>query len=120
MGQYYKILNLDKRQYIHPHRFRDGMKLLEFGSSACGTMCGLAVLLAEGNGRGGGDLPGGHPIIGSWARCRIVVAGDYADREEGSDLNLYGQCAQDDWVDVSSDVVAALCGDRLLEQELRK
>ena len=79
MGQYYFIVNLDKRQYLHPHRFGDGLKLLEFGNSGGGTMCGLAILLADGNKRGGGDLYSNNPIIGTWAGDRIVVAGDYAD-----------------------------------------
>ena len=70
MGQYYLIVNLDKRQYLHAHKFGDGLKLLEFGSSGSGTMCALAILLADGNGRGGGDLTiddgaPGADIIGS-------------------------------------------------------
>ena len=83
MGQYYTVVNLDKQQYLHPHAFGDGLKLLEFGCSGCGTMTALAVLLADGNGRGGGDLQTDNEeyqeIIGSWAGDRIVVTGDYAD-----------------------------------------
>jgi hypothetical protein len=79
MGQYYIICNLDKKEYLLPHKFGDGLKLMEFGASADGTMLGLAVLLADGNGRGGGDLHADNPIIGSWAGDRIVIAGDYAD-----------------------------------------
>ncbi len=79
MGQYYVVVNLDKRQFIHPSAFGDGNKLLEFADSAPGIMTALAVLLADGNGRGGGDLDSDNPIIGSWAGDRIVVAGDYAD-----------------------------------------
>jgi len=79
MGQYYLTVNLDKQQFIYPHKFGDGLKLVEFGASGDGTMFGLAVLLADGNGRGGGDLRSDDPIIGSWSGDRIVVAGDYAD-----------------------------------------
>lgn len=86
MGQYYYIVNIDKKQYIHPHKFGDGLKLLEFGASGGGTMCGLAILLSCGNNRGGGDLRSEHPIIGSWAGDRIIVAGDYAD--EGNHLQF--------------------------------
>lgn len=56
MGQYYKIVNLDKKEFLTPWTFKDGAKLLEFGCSPEGTMTGLAILLASGNGRGGGDL----------------------------------------------------------------
>jgi hypothetical protein len=79
MGQYYIICNIDKKEYLHPHKFGDGLKLMEFGASADGTMLGLAVLLADGNGRGGGDLHSENLMIGSWAGDRIVIAGDYAD-----------------------------------------
>lgn len=40
MGQYHYVVNLDKKQYLRPHRFGDGLKLLEFGSSGQGTMLG--------------------------------------------------------------------------------
>jgi len=79
MGQYYLTVNLDRQEYLDPHKFGDGLKLLEFGDSSSGTMTGLAILLADGNGRGGGDLRSENPIIGSWKGDRIVVAGDYAN-----------------------------------------
>ena len=73
MGQYYLVVNLDKEQYIHPREFGDGLKLMEFGASANGTMTGLALLLADGSTNSDDSL------IGSWAGDRIVIAGDYAD-----------------------------------------
>lgn len=62
MGQYYKIVNLTKKEFLTPWAFNDGAKLLEFGSSPEGTMTGLAILLASGNGRGGGDLYRSGPV----------------------------------------------------------
>lgn len=79
MEQNYCIVNLDKRQYLDPQRFGDGLQLTEFGASGDGVMFGLAVLLADGNGRGGGDLDSDDPVVGSWAGDRIVIAGDCAD-----------------------------------------
>jgi len=90
MGQYYRQINLDKEQLLYTHSFGDGLKLLEFGQSSCGTLTAMAILLADGNGRGGGDLHLdrvenqelinlANKIIGSWAGDRIVIAGDYAD-----------------------------------------
>ena len=67
MGQYYKIVNIKKKQYISPHTFGDGSKLMEFSMSANGVLAGLSILLADGNGRGGGDLNSDNPIVGSWA-----------------------------------------------------
>ena len=79
MGQAYYIVNRTKRQYLNPNRFEDGRKLMEFGASGSGTMMALAVLLADGNGRGGGDLRSESTLIGSWAGDPIVITGDYAD-----------------------------------------
>ena len=58
MGQYYTAVNLDKKQILRPHNCNDGAKLMEFGLSSMGMMSCLAILLADGNGRGGGDLRG--------------------------------------------------------------
>lgn len=58
MGQYYIAVNLDKKQILIPHACGDGAKLLEFALSSCGLMACMAILLADGNGRGGGDLFG--------------------------------------------------------------
>ena len=49
MGQYYKVCNIDKGEYLDAHSFGDGLKLLEFGASGGGTMLGLAILLAHGS-----------------------------------------------------------------------
>jgi len=142
MGQYYLPVNLDKRQYLDPHKFDDGLKLLEFGLSSCGTMLGLAVLLADGNNRGCGDLHSDDPIIGSWAGDRIVIAGDYADpgkfmEADESDLqaiadkhfsegfqqvervNLY--CvARERFEDVSEKVIAALTSDDYIKARFER
>jgi len=109
MGQYHYPVNWDKGEYISPHRFGDGLKLLEFGCSPSGTLLGLAVLLAssnKGGARGGGDLHPWHGgpgyegrendyivsdeyeqrlmsyIVGRWAGDRISVLGDYHTEDE--------------------------------------
>lgn len=128
MGQYYIIVNVDKHQMIKPHKFGDGLKLMEFGNSQFGTLLGMAVLLADGNNRGGGDLRTDNQIVGSWAGDRIVVAGDYADPgkhlehvslslleeamqayeyDSPDDLTLY-QVAQETFDDVSNIVIRAI------------
>jgi hypothetical protein len=89
-------------------------------------MCGLAILLADGNNRGGGDLRSDDPIIGSWSGDRIVIAGDYADEgkflsEFTLDLNqtLY-QYARETFNDISNKVVAAMKDDSYIKQDLEK
>ena len=122
MGQYYKIVNIKKKQYITPHTFGDGAKLMEFSMSASGVLTGLAILLADGNGRGGGDLHSENDIIGSWAGDNIVVAGDYADAGKfvkEPDQTLY-EVASNEGEDISLKVLDALCDDRYFFEEFRK
>lgn len=56
MGQYYLIVNLDKREVVSPEVFGGGSKLTEFGGGADGAMQALALLTAPNNGDGGGDI----------------------------------------------------------------
>ena len=122
MGQYYLIVNLDKKQFLHPHKCGDGLKLMEFACSASGTLTALAILLADGNNRGGGDLRSDHPVIGSWAGDRIVIAGDYADegRFTGNPgRNLY-RVAHDDYADISRQALRAMADDPYLAEEMKR
>jgi hypothetical protein len=102
MGQYWKICNLDKKEYLHPHRFGDGLKFCEFGYSGSGTMTGLAILLAapESMGTGGGDLHNRSPeYLGRWIGDRVVILGDYYDEPQYA-----GVYHSDDYTDISEEV----------------
>jgi hypothetical protein len=113
---------------------------MEFGLSACGTMSALAILLADGNGRGGGDLQD-EPItgiIGRWAGDKIVIAGDYADNgrfisqkdiadlkdDDGNPVTLetinLHRLADKKFKDISHDVLFALMADNYARQEIVK
>ena len=122
MGQYYKIVNIKKKQYITPHTFGDGAKLMEFSMSANGVLAGLAILLADGNGRGGGDLHSENDIVGSWAGDNIVIAGDYADAGKfvkEPEQTLY-EVASSEGEDISVKVLEALFDDQYFFSEFRK
>ncbi len=134
MGQYYKIVNLDKEEFLDTYTFTDGAKLLEFGCSSEGCLTALAILLADGNGRGGGDLHSDNPIIGSWAGDRIVVAGDYADEQkflsvdqiakhkmlnDGEDPNLYDH-AVEHFKDISEKALIAMLDDQFIYEVYEK
>jgi len=89
MGQYHLTVNLDKREFLDPHKLGQGLKLREqsYGGPG-GVGAALIVLLAASNGRGGGDFdastdPDG--MIGRWAGDRLAIVGDYA---EAGDLAL--------------------------------
>lgn len=132
MGQYYKAVNLDKKEFLSPHDCGNGAKLMEFGLSGMSMMSCVSILLADGNGRGGGDLHSKNPIIGSWAGDRIVITGDYADNgkfipedqgplewdgEEHEKYNLYTLASEDyGWKNVSVAAMRALAEDNYVKQ----
>jgi hypothetical protein len=84
-------------------------------------MLGLAILLADSNNRGGGDLRSDDPIIGSWAGDRITITGDYGDkgRWEPEEAALY-EIAEEHWEDISDRVLLALCADAYILADLRE
>lgn len=119
---------------MNPYTFGSGGKLMEFSSDAMSIMQGLAILLADGNGRGGGDLHSENPIIGSWAGDQIVVTGDYADPGkfvEYPQRNLYDVASDyeveypqrnlyevaSDYEDISLKVIGLLCEDSWWKRE---
>lgn len=81
MGQYHEVYNLDKKERIYPHTIDNGLKLYEQVGHIGSTSTALFALLANSNGRGGGDFPE-HPMIGRWAGDRILIQGDYAGPDD--------------------------------------
>lgn len=78
MGQYHKVYNVTKKEFIHGHSINNSLKLMDQVGWGKSTSSALFLLLANSNGRGGGDATP-HPYIGRWAGDKIVVQGDYAD-----------------------------------------
>lgn len=75
MGQYHLTVNLDKHEFLHPHKLGDGLKLWE-----------------QLNSQGGGDLwdgdkPEDTKWVGRWAGDRIAVVGDYAKQDDLSPID---------------------------------
>lgn len=66
MGQYYYPINVDKMQYVYSHDFDNGLKLMEHSYIGNDLMNAVEALLTP---------------LGSWHKCRLVWAGDYADGE---------------------------------------
>lgn len=67
------LVNLDKNEFVDltkvPVCDAEWMK----GSDFDWRVHPLPLLTCEGNGRGGGDYHGESPLIGRWARCRVVI-----------------------------------------------
>lgn len=104
MGQNYKLYNPDKKEYVHPRRIDSGAKLMEQCGFEKSTATALWLLLANSNGRGGGDASA-HPMVGRWAGDRIVVQGDYAGP---TDPGYISAEEADAFTDISKDVKALL------------
>lgn len=65
MGQYYTVVNIDKKQCLHPHHFDNGAKLMEWGYIGNMLVNAMMNLLAT-----------------DWQGDRVYVVGDYADLED--------------------------------------
>jgi len=81
MGQYFVIVNLDKREFIHPHKLASGLKFWEILASQTAPRA-LAFLLRQSNEGGGGDIAESSEdnkklFCGSWRADRIAIIGDY-------------------------------------------
>lgn len=132
MGQYHKVVNLDKKQVINPHNMGCGIKLLEFSESRVTTA--LSVLLACSNNRGGGDLHSDSPMCGSWAGDRIAIIGDYWEEDEAKETGIptWEQMDEEaydnegnripdhkgEYTDISMDILKVLCEDKWFKDEL--
>jgi len=74
MGQYYKPISIEKKQYVYSHDYGNGLKLMEHSWLSNGFVGVVEDLIAEG---------------GAWNGDRIVWAGDYADDEKNRKSNLF-------------------------------
>lgn len=81
MGQYYMVVDLDKREFLHPHRLGSGLKVWEICAGNLPRV--LAYLLKQSTGQGGGDPRprDKFPNCGRWAGDRVVIVGDYDETE---------------------------------------
>jgi hypothetical protein len=83
MGQYFKAINLDKREYVCPWCVGEVAKLWEWAANPHGSL--FTLLLRKSSEGGGGDFHGvtyeesPQAIVGRWAGDRVVLCGDYDD-----------------------------------------
>jgi hypothetical protein len=84
----YLIANFDRKEYLRPEAFGEKADLRSVVDSYEGVMTGLAVLLADGNNRGGGDLSSDDEIIGTWGGNRIAIIDDQVVSAEFSEPGM--------------------------------
>ena len=108
MGQFFLVVNTDKKEYLMPHNFGSGLKFMEFTVDGCGVMHGLAHLLAQSSDGVAIDAP---EITGRWIGDNVVIVGDY-DESKLFDL------AQDCYENISNKVICHMAEDRYVRDTL--
>lgn len=116
MGQYWLPVNLDKKEFIDPHKLDSGLKLWEqLANDGVGKAL-IVLTAAHPIVRGGGDLATDYPeavrAIGRWAGDRIAIVGDYAEdgdlAPEHGAASIYGKCRAEEYRDITADVLAVI------------
>lgn len=103
MGQYHKLFNLDKKEFVKGHDIDNGLKLMEqCGFEKC-TATALWLLTTASNGRGGGDARD-HSLIGRWAGDRIAVIGDYAEPSDVPGIDAQATYRDESYTNISAAV----------------
>ena len=111
MGQYFIVANTTKKEYLHPHKFGQGLKFMEFTVDGYGLMHGLAHLLAKSSEGVAMDDP---EITGRWIGDNIVIVGDYDESE------IYRDAVDSDnyYTDISNAVIQHIGKDFVIQSEL--
>lgn len=96
MGQYFYIVNLDKREYLDPLEIGCGMKLWEIAANPCLNV--LALLLRQSSEGGGGDIRKPYASAGRWAGDRLVIVGDYDESK------IFNACEKGEYREVTPEI----------------
>lgn len=113
MGQYHKLINITKKEYIVGHDIGINLKHYEQigfeGSMADVLYC---LMIAQGNERRGGGDVSGHKYIGRWTGDDVAIVGDYYDDKLGDNhkyYNLYDEVeANKDYKNISPSIRSML------------
>ncbi len=97
MGQYFKIVNLDKREYLAPDDFGVEMKL---NSGWEELNQALVFLLSQGfHPEHGWQRDPTNQYLGRWVEDRIIIIGDY------DESGLYGKLKSEKYKDISKNAM---------------
>jgi hypothetical protein len=97
MGQYFKAVNLDKKEYVCPWAIGGMAKLWEWCAN---NQAGIfPFLLRKSNEGGGGDIQEEYKTAGSWEGDKVALVGDYDESKLWDRLET-------EYTDISQQVVA--------------
>ena len=112
MGQYHKLINITKKEYVVGYDIGILAKHYEQigfeGSMADVLYC---LMIAQGNERRGGGDVSGHKLIGHWAGDNVAIVGDYYDEKTDKleYYNLYDEVeASKDYKNISPSIRSML------------
>lgn len=106
MGQYHKLINLDKKEVVEPHEIGLFSKQYEHTGVEASLADAIYLLVMSSVASGGGDWPATE-VSGRWCGDRVVVLGDYTKPDaiqgyEGNANDLWRE--SEDWLDISEQV----------------
>jgi hypothetical protein len=106
VGQYHRLVNIDKQEWVDPHGLGLGSKQYEHTGCDASLADAMYVLTTTSPGEGGGDFPFTE-ISGRWVGDRVMIVGDYTKPNAipgfaGADA-LYA-IAQDKYEDITPQV----------------
>lgn len=112
MGQYHKLVNLDKKEVVFPRSLGLGLKQWEHTGFEGGTLAdAMYLLVMTSPARGGGDWTWTE-MSGRWAGDRVVILGDYTGDNDLPGVaeadKLYSESEGPGWTDISAKVCRAL------------
>lgn len=113
MGQYHKLVNIDKKEFVHPHKLGLGLKQCEQTGSPGSLADVMYILLSVSNNRGGGDLntSGETPdfkVFGRWCGDRVLIIGDYAEDSDVPGIeNVSAYYDDDGQTDITDQIIPA-------------
>lgn len=107
MGQYHRLVNLDKREWVDPHGLGLGSKQHEHTGAFNGSLSDAMYLLAMSSPRRGGGDWAETEVSGRWVGDRVVLLGDYTEDADIPNVEnaskLYGQVEQE-FLDITPQV----------------
>jgi hypothetical protein len=113
MGQYHKLVNLDKKEIVHPYNLGLGAKQYEQTGDNGSISDAIYLLVMTSPARGGGDWESFADLSGRWVGDRVVILGDYTQDEDIPNYKnaskLYSEIeTSEEWADISDSVAVAL------------
>lgn len=110
MGQYHKLVNLDKREQVISYGLGLGAKQYEQTGCEGSLAEAMYLLVMTSPARGGGDWKAFEGLSGRWAGDRVVILGDYTEDYDLPDYPNAGSLWQtsEHWADITEQVADAL------------